>query len=203
MPEPTPSSGACVRFLVPPEGELVALAGLDEARAAEGVVDARVYRRPGFVFGPFLRGSDRAGFVLATGRRATMPSRRPTARPTQYASRPKMQLSSSKRKTFLSFQPPAIGPEEIAAVTETLESGWLTTRPARGGARAPARRADRRAACARRRVGHCRHAPLARRPRHRPGRRGDHDADHLARHGQRRRPHGRDARSSWTCATPT
>jgi hypothetical protein len=31
------------------------------------VVDARVYRRPGFVFGPFLRGSDRAGFVLATG----------------------------------------------------------------------------------------------------------------------------------------
>ena len=40
-----------------------------------------------------------------------------------------MQLSSSKRKTFLSFQPPAIGPEEIAAVTETLESGWLTSGP--------------------------------------------------------------------------
>src|SRR4051794_27128516 len=40
-----------------------------------------------------------------------------------------MQLSSSKRKTFLSFQPPAIGPEEIAAVTETLTSGWLTSGP--------------------------------------------------------------------------
>ena len=40
-----------------------------------------------------------------------------------------MQLSSNKRKAFLSFQPPAIGPEEIAAVTETLESGWLTTGP--------------------------------------------------------------------------
>jgi dTDP-4-amino-4,6-dideoxygalactose transaminase len=40
-----------------------------------------------------------------------------------------MPLSSSKRKTFLSFQPPAIGPEEVAAVTETLESGWLTTGP--------------------------------------------------------------------------
>jgi len=40
-----------------------------------------------------------------------------------------MQLSSSKRKAFLSFQPPAIGPEEIAAVTETLESGWLTSGP--------------------------------------------------------------------------
>jgi dTDP-4-amino-4,6-dideoxygalactose transaminase len=40
-----------------------------------------------------------------------------------------MQLSSSRRKAFLSFQPPAIGPEEIAAVTETLRSGWLTTGP--------------------------------------------------------------------------
>jgi len=67
VPEPSPADGACVRFLVPPEGELVALGGLDEARASQGVVDARVYRRPGWVFGPFLRGSDRAGFVLATG----------------------------------------------------------------------------------------------------------------------------------------
>jgi dTDP-4-amino-4,6-dideoxygalactose transaminase len=40
-----------------------------------------------------------------------------------------MQKLSSRRKSFLSFQPPAIGPEEIAAVTETLESGWLTTGP--------------------------------------------------------------------------
>ena len=40
-----------------------------------------------------------------------------------------MQKLSSKRKTFLSFQPPAIGPEEIAAVIETLQSGWLTTGP--------------------------------------------------------------------------
>jgi dTDP-4-amino-4,6-dideoxygalactose transaminase len=33
------------------------------------------------------------------------------------------------RETFLSFQPPAIGEEEIAAVAETLRSGWLTTGP--------------------------------------------------------------------------
>lgn len=67
VPEPNPAGGACVRFLVPPEGQLTAVAGLDVARAAEGVVDARVYRRPGWVFGPFRRGSDRAGFVLARG----------------------------------------------------------------------------------------------------------------------------------------
>jgi dTDP-4-amino-4,6-dideoxygalactose transaminase len=40
-----------------------------------------------------------------------------------------MQKLSSRRKTFLSFQPPAIGAEEIEAVTETLRSGWLTSGP--------------------------------------------------------------------------
>src|SRR5919201_3225895 len=36
---------------------------------------------------------------------------------------------SSRRSTFLSFQPPAVGEEEIAAVAATLRSGWLTTGP--------------------------------------------------------------------------
>jgi dTDP-4-amino-4,6-dideoxygalactose transaminase len=40
-----------------------------------------------------------------------------------------MSKLSSKRKNMLGFQPPAIGDEEIAAVTETLRSGWLTTGP--------------------------------------------------------------------------
>ena len=40
-----------------------------------------------------------------------------------------MSKLSSKRETMLGFQPPAIGDEEIAAVTETLRSGWLTTGP--------------------------------------------------------------------------
>jgi dTDP-4-amino-4,6-dideoxygalactose transaminase len=35
----------------------------------------------------------------------------------------------TRRSTKLGFQPPAIGDEEIAAVTETLRSGWLTTGP--------------------------------------------------------------------------
>ena len=40
-----------------------------------------------------------------------------------------MQRLSSRRSTFLSFQPPAIGEEEIEAVAETLRSGWLTSGP--------------------------------------------------------------------------
>jgi dTDP-4-amino-4,6-dideoxygalactose transaminase len=35
----------------------------------------------------------------------------------------------TRRNTRLGFQPPAIGDEEIAAVAETLSSGWLTTGP--------------------------------------------------------------------------
>ncbi len=40
-----------------------------------------------------------------------------------------MQDVSARRDTMLSFQPPAIGDEEIALVTETLRSGWLTSGP--------------------------------------------------------------------------
>ncbi|HZR91559.1 MAG TPA: DegT/DnrJ/EryC1/StrS family aminotransferase [Gaiellaceae bacterium] len=36
---------------------------------------------------------------------------------------------STRRETFLSFQPPAIGEQEVAAVADTLRSGWLTTGP--------------------------------------------------------------------------
>jgi dTDP-4-amino-4,6-dideoxygalactose transaminase len=41
----------------------------------------------------------------------------------------KLSLGNSRRKTFLSFQPPAVGEEEIEAVAETLRSGWLTSGP--------------------------------------------------------------------------
>ena len=62
-----PRPGACVRFLVPPEGELLAVEGVEEALAEPGVVDAGVYRRPGWVFGPLRTGADRAGYVIASG----------------------------------------------------------------------------------------------------------------------------------------
>ena len=60
-------AGACVLFLVAPEGELRAVHGLEEARAVAGVRWVRVYRRPGWRFGPLRRGPDRAGAILAVG----------------------------------------------------------------------------------------------------------------------------------------
>lgn len=67
VPVAEPRGGACVRFLVAPEGELRRVEGLARALEVEGVVDAGVYRRPGWTFGPLRRGADRAGFVLAVG----------------------------------------------------------------------------------------------------------------------------------------
>jgi biotin carboxylase len=61
------AGGACVRFLVAPEGELVATEGESDARAVDGVVDVLLYRSPGHRFGPLLRGSDRAGAIIAVG----------------------------------------------------------------------------------------------------------------------------------------
>jgi biotin carboxylase len=66
-PRPRGRGGACVRFLVAPEGELLSVEGLEDAQAHEGVIEAQVYRRPGWQFGPLRRGADRAGFVLACG----------------------------------------------------------------------------------------------------------------------------------------
>ena len=51
----------------------------------------------------------------------------PIGRATSSVSRSKTR--ALRRTERLGFQPPAIGDEEIAAVAETLRSGWLTTGP--------------------------------------------------------------------------
>jgi biotin carboxylase len=67
VPRLEPRGGAVVRFLVAPLGSLESVTGIEEATAQEGILDARVYRRQGWIFTPLSRGADRAGFVLATG----------------------------------------------------------------------------------------------------------------------------------------
>ena len=38
-------------------------------------------------------------------------------------------IHASRRTTFLSFQPPAVGEEEVAAAADAIRSGWLTSGP--------------------------------------------------------------------------
>jgi biotin carboxylase len=66
-PEPRGRGGACVLFLVAPEGRLERVDGLDEARSETGILDLQIYRRAGWEFGRLRRGADRAGYVLAVG----------------------------------------------------------------------------------------------------------------------------------------
>jgi biotin carboxylase len=59
--------GACVRFLVSPEGTVGAVEGVERAEDSDGVVWVRVYHEPGDESRPLRQGSDRAGAVLAVG----------------------------------------------------------------------------------------------------------------------------------------
>jgi biotin carboxylase len=59
--------GACVRFLVSPEGTVNAVEGVERAEESDGVVWVRVYREPGDEARPLRQGSDRAGAVLVVG----------------------------------------------------------------------------------------------------------------------------------------
>ncbi len=59
--------GACVLFLVAPEGVLRAVDGVEDAEALPGIEWVRLYRRPGWRFAPLRTGADRAGAILAVG----------------------------------------------------------------------------------------------------------------------------------------
>ena len=63
------AGGACVRFLVSPEGTLDEVTGVGEAESEEGAVWVRIYREPGAELGPLRHGSDRAGAVLRSEER--------------------------------------------------------------------------------------------------------------------------------------
>ena len=87
-----------LRFLVAPPGKLRAIEGEEEACAIDGVLDVRVYRRPGHVFGELYRcASDGAGAVIAVGdSREEALERAYSGQPNAYAStRPMSKQSRS------------------------------------------------------------------------------------------------------------
>ena len=82
----------------------------------------------------------------------------------------------------LPFTRPTIDEATIAAVSEVLRSGWITSGPQVQALRERAVRLLRRPAGARLQLRHRRAGDGAAARRHRPGRRGDHRADDLGRH---------------------
>ncbi|MET0594066.1 MAG: ATP-grasp domain-containing protein [Polyangiaceae bacterium] len=66
-PEKKPHGGAIGKFLIGKPGKVVAIHGLEAARAMPGVVAAEVYVEPGGTVHPLTDGSKRAGHVLVVG----------------------------------------------------------------------------------------------------------------------------------------
>ena len=192
------AGGACVRFLVPEPGVLTEVAGRRRgARPSTGSSGCASTRSRARCWGRSAAAPTASGPCWRSARRATRRSSALAGRPTAYASSPMPPKLSSKRperSTFLGFQPPAVGDEEIAAVAEAIRSGWLTTGPraeelerrfaAYVGAKHALAVSSGTAAM------HLSLVALGIGAR----RRGDHDADHVARDGERDRPHRRDAR---------
>ena len=100
--------------------------------------------------------------------------------------------------SIVPFAPPSLGPEEIAEVVATLESGWLSTGPRVAAfERQFAAYVGAPHAVAREFL-HRRAAPLAARRGRRAGRRGRHHAADVLRHRERDRARRRDAGASPT-----
>ena len=119
------------RFLVAPPGVLESVEVPDEL---EGVLRVRIYRasRATCHAAPPRRPTG-PGALLAVGATREEALARADAAADRIrfvtADAEARLVDGSVRSTFLSFQPPAVGDEEIAAVAETIRSGWLTTGP--------------------------------------------------------------------------
>lgn len=65
--DPGPAAAAAIRFVAPPPGRLLALAGVDAALRVEGVVEVDVGVSPGDEIPPLRSNFDRVGHVMARG----------------------------------------------------------------------------------------------------------------------------------------
>ncbi len=125
------AGGACVRFLVAPEGSWTRSRASSAPRTATascgcGCIDSRATTFDRCAMAPIAPGPSWPWAKAASRRWPGVSGRRDAY---AFALLRPAPPSRSRRATFLGFQPPALGEEEIAAVAETLRSGWLTTGP--------------------------------------------------------------------------
>ncbi|MEU2673262.1 ATP-grasp domain-containing protein [Streptomyces sp. NPDC007164] len=111
VPEPAADGAAAVRFLTPPAGRVVSVEGVDEARAAEGVVRVEVKAEPGQDVRPLHWSEDRSGVVVVRAENSAAAARR--AR--QVAESIEIRTKPSERES-----PTTMG-EVLAAAAEVLD----------------------------------------------------------------------------------
>lgn len=111
VPEPAADGAAAVRFLTPPAGRVESVEGVDEARAADGVVRVEVKAEPGQDVRPLHWSEDRSGVVVVRAENSAAAARR--AR--QVAELIEIRTKPSEQ------QPPTTMGELLAAADEVLD----------------------------------------------------------------------------------
>ncbi|GES30273.1 ATP-grasp domain-containing protein [Streptomyces angustmyceticus] len=111
VPEPAADGAAAVRFLTPPAGRVESVEGVDEARAAAGVVRVEVKVEPGQDVRPLHWSEDRSGVVVVRAENSAAAARRA-----------RQVAESIEIRTEPSEQEPATTMGELlAAVDEVLD----------------------------------------------------------------------------------
>lgn len=66
--KPKWQKGACYRFFNPPQGQIVAINGLQEAQKIKGVLDIDMVKKVGDHIGLLINSQERAGYLVTTGK---------------------------------------------------------------------------------------------------------------------------------------
>ncbi|MCX4850522.1 ATP-grasp domain-containing protein [Streptomyces sp. NBC_00893] len=111
VPAPAADGAAAVRFLTPPAGRVESVGGVDEARAADGVVRVEVKAEPGQDVRPLRWSEDRSGVVVVRAENSAAAARRArqVAESIEIRTRPSEQ------------EPPTTMGDLLAAADEVLD----------------------------------------------------------------------------------
>lgn len=65
--QPKCSKAGLFRFFFPPQGKVISISGIEEAKQIEGILDLVVQVKPGDIIGPLTKDTERAGHIIAVG----------------------------------------------------------------------------------------------------------------------------------------
>jgi biotin carboxylase len=128
--EPRATRPVAIRFLTAapgplPVGTVASIAGLDDVRAAPGVLDAGLYFGPGAVIEPVQVDADRRGYVIATGETAQLALERAEAAARLLRVEPARPPRNGRRRPVRRLLPPVV---IVGLLTATALAFGLTER---------------------------------------------------------------------------